>query len=216
MLAELCEGIGADWAEIAPALRLDRRIGPHAYLKPGLGIAGGNLERDLETVLRLARGSDADAGAVLAWLANSRRRRDWALRTLKARVLARNPKALIAILGLAYKEDTHSTKNSPALALIAGLAGHRIKVHDPVVPATAAPGCIGAGSALEAAQGADALVLMTPWPEFRKLEAKDLARVMAGRNVIDPYGLLEPESLEREGFDYATLGRRPAKAGAHA
>ena len=49
-LAELCESIGADWGEIAPALRLDRRIGPHAYLKPGLGIAGGNLERDLVTV----------------------------------------------------------------------------------------------------------------------------------------------------------------------
>ena len=53
-LAEICEAIGADWNEIAPALRLDRRIGPHAYLKPGLGIAGGNLERDLVTVQSLA------------------------------------------------------------------------------------------------------------------------------------------------------------------
>ena len=53
-LAELCEQIGADWSEIVPALRLDRRIGPHAYLTPGLGIAGGNLERDLATVCALA------------------------------------------------------------------------------------------------------------------------------------------------------------------
>src|SRR5262249_26933248 len=54
ILAEVCERIGADWSEIAPALRLDRRIGPYAYLRPGLGIAGGNLERDLATVARLA------------------------------------------------------------------------------------------------------------------------------------------------------------------
>src|SRR6185437_13120933 len=53
-LAELSEEIGADWAEIAPALRLDRRIGLHSYLAPGLGISGGNLERDLATVLRLS------------------------------------------------------------------------------------------------------------------------------------------------------------------
>jgi len=60
MLAELCENIGADWAEIAPALKLDARIGPKSYLTPGLGIAGGNLERDLATVLRLADAHGAD------------------------------------------------------------------------------------------------------------------------------------------------------------
>src|SRR5262249_8956683 len=161
-----CEGIGADWAEIAPALRLDRRIGPHAYLKPGLGIAGGNLERDLETVRTLAGRHGSDAGAVEAWLANSRRRRDWALKTLREGVLAAKPDALVAVLGLAYKEDTHSTKNSPALSLIRGLAGKRVRVHDPVVPASAAPGTIGAASPLEAAEGADALVVMTPWRQF--------------------------------------------------
>ena len=67
MLAELCEGIGADWSEIVPALRLDRRIGPSAYLTPGLGIAGGNLERDLATVRRLAEAHHSDAGVVKAW-----------------------------------------------------------------------------------------------------------------------------------------------------
>src|SRR6202007_1428128 len=70
-LAELCESIGADWAEIVPALRLDRRIGPHSYLSPGLGIAGGNLERDLRTVLDLAADRRADTGIVEAWIANS-------------------------------------------------------------------------------------------------------------------------------------------------
>ena len=74
-LAELCEGIGADWSEIVPALKLDRRIGAYAYLAPGLGIAGGNLERDLATVVRLADGIGSDAGVVKAWVANSRHRK---------------------------------------------------------------------------------------------------------------------------------------------
>ena len=106
-LAELCENIGADWSEIAPALKLDQRIGPHAYLAPGLGIAGGNLERDLATVLALSEKHGADAGIVSAWLANSSHRKDWAWRMLDKLVLSRQPDARIAVLGLAYKENTH-------------------------------------------------------------------------------------------------------------
>src|SRR5262252_8593193 len=102
-LAELCEQIGADWSEIAPALKLDRRIGPHAYLAPGLGIAGGNLERDLATVQRLAECQGTEAGVVAAWLSNSRYRRDWPLRQLQERVLARNDDPVIGVLGVTYK-----------------------------------------------------------------------------------------------------------------
>ncbi|MCX7170350.1 MAG: hypothetical protein NTY41_08685 [Proteobacteria bacterium] len=71
-MAELCEQTGADWSEIVPALKLDRRIGAYSYLSPGLGIAGGNLERDLATVLTLADRHGTDAGIVSAWVANSR------------------------------------------------------------------------------------------------------------------------------------------------
>ena len=70
-LASLCEQLGADWAEIVPTLRLDARIGPHAYLSPGLGLSGGNLERDLATVRRLAAAVGSDAGIVDAWLAKA-------------------------------------------------------------------------------------------------------------------------------------------------
>ena len=86
-LAELCEHIGADWQEIVPALRLDKRIGPHAYISPGLGVAGGNLERDLATVCRLAGEHGTEAGVVQAWLDNSRYRKDWVLRILHSHVL---------------------------------------------------------------------------------------------------------------------------------
>ena len=135
-LAELCEKIGADWSEIVPALKLDKRIGHYSYLAPGLGIAGGNLERDLATVCNFADEYGTDAGVVRSWIANSRHRRDWALRTLQAELLSKAKDPVIAVLGLAYKQDTHSIKNSPSLALLEHLKDCQVRVYDPVVPAT--------------------------------------------------------------------------------
>jgi len=214
VLAELSESIGADWTEIVPALKLDRRIGEHSYLTPGLGLAGGNLERDLRTVLDLAAATGTDVGVVHAWIANSRHRRDWCWRVLRHRVLGelRNPR--IAILGLAYKEDTHSVKISPALALLARLQGIDVRAHDPAVPAAVVPDVVRCADPLACAEDADALVIATPWPEYRELPIADLARVMAGRVVLDPYRLLDPNEASEAGFEYHTLGmppRAPAK-----
>lgn len=216
-LAELSERIGADWSEIAPALKLDKRIGPQAYLAPGLGLAGGNLERDLATVLRLAEETGSEAGLIESFMRNSRHRRDWVLRTLHEQVLAANPKAVIGVLGLAYKENTHSTKNSPSLALIANLKPWRVRIFDPVVPASAAthPDATGCASPLEAAQGVDALVIMTPWAAFRDLKADQLARAMAGHAVIDPYRVLDGKAVTAAGLDYFTLGAPPLRASLH-
>jgi UDPglucose 6-dehydrogenase len=213
-LAELSERIGADWNEIAPALRLDRRIGQHAYLAPGLGLAGGNLERDLATVLRLAGETGAEAGLIRSFVANSRHRRDWVLRTLHSEVLAERPDAVIAVLGLAYKENTDSTRNSASLALIRDLKPWRLRVHDPVVPARAAehPRLVACASPLEAVAQADALAVMTPWSEYRNLNAAELARAMRGRVIVDPYRVLDAAAVAAAGVDYFTLGLPPSRA----
>jgi UDPglucose 6-dehydrogenase len=212
MLAEVSEAIGADWGEIVPALRLDRRIGPHAYLDAGLGIAGGNLERDLRAVLNIAKREGADTGIVQAWLGNSTRRKEWTWRILRDRVLATKPGANITILGLAYKENTRSTKNSPALALLDHLHGCSVTVHDPVVPATVVPWAQGASDPLAAATGADALVVTTPWPQYRDLKPADLAHVMAGRVILDPYRTFDMHACTGAGFVYHTLGMAPLGA----
>ena len=214
-LAELCEKIGADWSEITPALKLDRRIGQHATLSPGLGIAGGNLERDLATVQRLAEAHDTDSGVVRAWVANSAHRKDWAHRVLKGEILDRNPDAKIAVWGLAYKENTHSTKNSPSLALLGQLDAKNVTVFDPVVPAEAGGGPLtGAADAIGAATGADVLLIMTPWREFKEILPATVAEAMNGRTVIDPYGVLDGIAARDAGLDYFTLGRPPLKGGA--
>lgn len=208
-LAEVCEAIGADWSEIVPALKLDRRIGRFAYLAPGLGIAGGNLERDLATVQRIGAAHGTDTTVVAAWKSNSRHRRDWAARTIKRELLGRRPDATIAVWGLAYKENTHSVKNSPSLATIAQIAGARLRLHDPVVPASAAAHAKGEGCAtpLEALSGADALMILTPWPQYRSIAPAEIAKAMAGRLVLDPYRVLDTKGATDAGLDYRTLGR---------
>jgi UDPglucose 6-dehydrogenase len=211
-LAELCEGIGAMWSEIVPALRLDRRIGQHAYLTPGLGFAGGNLERDLATVVRLGREVGSDVSVVASWVANSRHRKQWAVNTIRKTVLNTNPDATVAVWGLAYKENTASVKNSPSLATIAALPDTNLVLHDPAVPVTAANHRLakGVADALEAVSGADALMILTPWPQYRTIDPTAIAARMRGRIVLDPYAVLDATAADRAGLFCHTLGHAPA------
>jgi UDPglucose 6-dehydrogenase len=208
-LAEICENTGADWYEIAPALRLDKRIGPHAYLSPGLGIAGGNLERDLVIVQRLAAENGADAGVVTAWQRNSVYRRDWVLRRLFQLGLLEQPRETqLAVWGLAYKQDTHSIKNSPSLALLRSLSDYDWLAYDPAatIPAADFPRVRVCASALEAVRGAAALVVMTPWKEFAAVPLDQVAAAMSGRHVLDPYGILDGNRCRELALQYARLG----------
>jgi len=207
-LAELCESIGADWSEIVPALKLDKRIGPYSYLAPGLGIAGGNLERDLATICNIADKFGTDAGVVRAWIANSQHRRDWPLRALHGEVLSKLDDPIMAVWGLAYKQDTHSVKNSPSIALLHHIIDYAVRVFDPVVPASAAPNknCYGATSELDACSGADVLLIMTPWPQFSKLSPSKVAKALKGKIVLDPYKVLNSASCQDVGLRYLTLG----------
>jgi UDPglucose 6-dehydrogenase len=208
-LAEICEAIGADWNEIAPALRLDKRIGPHAYLTPGLGIAGGNLERDLVTVQSLASKHGTEAGIVKAWQHDSAHRRDWAIRQLQRAFPHQENPPVLAVWGLAYKADTHSTKNSPSLELIRALPSHSIRAHDPVANIDAAefPHVRICSSPFAAAEGADALLVMTPWSSYGSLPLGELRNRLLGRVIIDPYAVLNEARCRALGFEYHRLGK---------
>jgi UDPglucose 6-dehydrogenase len=204
-LAELCENIGADWSEIIPALKLDKRIGCHAYLSPGLGIAGGNLERDLATVCTLADRYRTDAGVVRAWLRNSSHRKSWTATTLRKALLDKNKDAVVAVWGLSYKENTHSTKNSPSIAAITELKDIRLRVYDPVVKWDPEwhPDVVVASTALDALDGADALIIMAPWEEFKEISLDEILKRIKNGLVLDPYAVLE----RREEIRTFTLGR---------
>jgi UDPglucose 6-dehydrogenase len=211
MLAEICEGLGADWNEIAPALRLDRRIGPHAYLGPGLGIAGGNLERDLATIGELAAELGTDTRLIRAWQQNSAYRKEWALRLLYREGLLADPaSARLAVWGVAYKPDTHSVKNSPSITLLRALRAYQVAVYDPA--ARPDPEDLlrieVCDTALGAIQGADVLVVMTAWQEFATVPIEEVAQSLRGKHLLDPYGILDGARARELGLLYFRLGAR--------
>jgi len=210
-LAEAAALAGADWAEIAPALRLDARIGPHAYLHPGLGIGGGNLPRDLQTLRRLSGAKSPSLALVDAWHHCSQYHREWAIRAYRrllqeARLEPR--KATVAVWGLAYKENTASLKNSPALGFLRKAPAARKTVFDPVARLPKKiPRVHRVDEMMEACRGADVLAILTPWNLFRQADPSKILQVMKRPLVMDPYRVFSPERWKGLGARLATLGR---------
>jgi len=206
-LSDLCEAVGADWAEMVPALRLDRRIGPAAYIKPGLGIAGGNLERDMITLRDLCRAHGVDGSLIDTMLGYNGARYRWVHRKLAAH-LADVPAPVIAVWGLAYKKNTHSTKNSVALRVIADLQGRaEVRAWDPVVRAgdvDVAAKVVGDRD--EALVGADCVLILTDWDDFAAPTAAALA-TMRRRLIIDGVGVVDRARAELGGAVCIAMGR---------
>lgn len=212
-LSELCEVFGADWLEIVPALRLDRRIGPHAYLIPGLGIAGGNIERDLVTARILASKNDVDPSILSALEIHSGQRRLWTVKALQRHVFSRYRNPRLAVWGLSYKPGTKSTKNSPSLALLESFPELPIRIYDP--QASLGNRCYAnvkeVPSALDACEGAHALIIMTAWEEFATVSPSTVRALMSGRVVIDPVAAWDRRTVNEAGCLYCTLGAPPSQ-----
>lgn len=206
-MAEICENIGADWSEIVPALRLDKRIGEFCYINPGLGISGGNLERDLESVVQMSEQHGADGNVIKSWIENSQYRKNWPYRMLKDLVLSEKMDSKIAVLGLSYKENTNSIKNSPAILLIEQLNTCEINVYDPLVKEIPNDSDVShKKTAYEAIHGADVLLVMTPWDEFKELSVSDIAKGLNGNVLIDPYHIYEKKEAVASDLKYVSLG----------
>jgi len=204
-LAEICEKIGADWSEIVPALKLDRRIGQYSYLSAGLGLSGGNLERDLATVNDLAYKYNTDAGIVKAWITNSSQRKTWPIKILEEIFHDKN-ELVIAVLGIAYKENTDSIKNSPALSIIAHLQYAKLRVYDPVVIWNKEwhSNAIICNSPYMAINNANVVMILTQWKEFSEPNFRDVL-LNSKKIIIDPYDLLK--SNKKLNPKIYTLGR---------
>jgi UDPglucose 6-dehydrogenase len=211
VLSDLCGSITADWNEIIPALRLDQRIGPAAYLRPGLGIAGGNLERDLATVRGLCYQHGVDAEYLGALAGSNDRRHRWILEMLREHVFAAESSPTLAVWGLTYKRNTKSVKNSPALKVLRALTGRaEFRAWDPVlgtgevdVPAQLLP------SSDAVLEGADALLILSDWEEFSRCDVKPMRTRMRRPIVIDCVGALEGRRKDLGGILYLSMGRPP-------
>jgi UDPglucose 6-dehydrogenase len=189
-LAELCEAIGADWSDIVPSLRLDKRIGEFAYIETGLGLSGGNIERDLKTISNLSTENEVNSIVVDSFISHSKFRKKWLSRKYKE-LLQDLSEPKIGVLGLSYKENTHSIKNSPSLDFLALLPNTRVKVYDPIVKKLPDNfNVIHCQDVYSVAAGVDILFINTPWQEFSQLDEEKLILAMRTKIIVDPYKML--------------------------
>src|SRR5262245_21449144 len=207
-LSDLCEAVGADWTEMMPALRLDQRIGPAAYIRPGLGIAGGNLERDMVTLRDLGRGHGLDVDFIYTMIVSNDRRARWVERKLVEHVFAVIERPTVAVWGLAYKRGTRSTKNSVAVRVIQELRGRcDVRAWDPVV--TAADVDVPAKVVTdrdEVLAGADCLLVLTDWEQFSEPSAAALA-TMRRRVIVDGVGIVDASRVDCDVVRLVRMGQ---------
>jgi len=212
-MAEVCEKTGADVSDLATALSLDDRIGGR-FLKPGLGFGGGCLPKDIRAFIH--RTEELGVGQATAFLRevdaiNVRRR----LRTVDlVRELAGGDlrDKRVCALGAAFKPNSDDIRDAPALdvARLLGREAQAVQVYDPEAMDNAKrlyPDLTYADSVMEAAAGADVVVLLTEWAQFREIDPVALGAVVRGKKVVDGRHALDPVVWRAAGWDYRALGR---------
>ncbi|WP_431282922.1 UDP-glucose dehydrogenase family protein [Humitalea sp. 24SJ18S-53] len=211
-IADLCENVGADVHDVARGMGLDGRIG-RKFLHPGPGYGGSCFPKDTIALARTAREANAPMTLVEATIAaNEARKLAMAERVLRA--CGPNPAGLtVGVLGLAFKPETDDMRDAPSLTILPRLveAGLSLRVFDPeAMPnaRTMLPEAIHyADNAMGAATGADVLVLLTEWNEFRALAPARLRAAMRGKTVIDLRNAWDPVAMREAGLDYSSIGR---------
>ena len=206
-MAEICENIGADWNEIKPALKLDKRIGQHSYINAQLGLSGGNLERDIASTINIAKSFNLNSELMESFFQISSQRKNWVLDLVNKFVFPKLKNPKIAILGLSYKANTNSIKNAPSLLLLNQLKGQKLIAFDPIINVTdLAPWCEQANSPEEASSNADIIIVLTPWSEILDMNLKPLNTLIKNKFFIDPYNVFDKEKITSLGFNYYSIG----------
>ncbi len=217
-MADLCEKVGADVHDIARGIGLDGRIG-RKFLHPGPGFGGSCFPKDTLALMRIAQDWGAPSRLVEATVAvNDARKSGMAIRVIQAcggSVFGKT----IAVLGLTFKPETDDMRDAPSVPIIERLAeeGAVIRAFDPVGMAQARallPGSVTyCTDAYDAVAGADVLVLVTEWNEFRALSPARLRDAMRGRLIMDLRNVFDPAAFVAAGLEYRGIGRAAPKRG---
>ena len=207
----ICERLGADVEEVARGMGCDKRIGPH-FLQAGVGFGGSCFPKDVKALANMAQTHGMHPQLLNAVMEiNAFQRRQI---TLKARQMlggSLNGRA-VAVLGLAFKENTDDIRESPALTVARSLLnqGAAVKVYDPVAMDNAClevPELIRCANAYSAAEEAEALLVLTPWNEFKQLDMRRIRQSMKRPILIDGRNMYNPDELRLLGFEYRGVGR---------
>ena len=210
-VANLCDRVGADATEVARILKADRRIGPHAFLEPGLGFAGGTLGREIKALQRIGVEVGVRTPIMDAVLAvNATRPR--VVTDRLDEMLGGLAGKQIAMLGLTYKARTSTLRRALSLEIIQQLNERRASVaaFDPLAVVDGVsdlPYFLRRNSPYLAAERSDAVVFMTEWVGIERLSLTRLRRRMAGRLFFDTKNYFDPAKIAAAGFDYVGVGR---------
>ena len=214
-IARLCERLGADVTVVAAGIGADDRIGPR-FLHAGIGFGGSCFPKDVGALTRMAEGAGLHPGLLRAVLEINR--------DAQRRFVARADELLggldgreIAVWGLSFKEGTDDLRDSPAVQVVEMLVerGATVRAHDPAALANAAvrlPGIALFDDLYEAATGADAVALCTPWPEYALVDFSRLKRGMRGDLLLDGRNMLDRQRVESAGLRYEGIGRGNRRA----
>ena len=212
-IANICEAGGADVRQVMKGMGLDSRIGS-AFLQPGLGYGGSCFPKDVDSLIHTAARLGYDF-KLLKSVAEINRERAGLLVEAIRKALGPLDDKIVAVLWLAFKPNTDYMREAKSVEVIGLLraAGAAVRVYDPVATDNARPllpaDVTFCASPYEAADGADAVVLVTEWNEFRFLNLERLRAVLRRPVIFDGRNLWEPERMRRLGFEYHSIGRKP-------
>lgn len=209
-IGDLCERVGVDVREVSKGVGLDHRIGPH-FMQAGLGYGGSCFPKDVAALIRQFQDHNERPRILRAVQRVNESRRRRFLRLVRQYV-PRLKGSAVAVWGLTFKPGTDDLRHAPSLEIVPMIQalGARVHVYDPVVNTKATtffPTVHMANSPIEAAVGAEAVLVLTDWPEFVKVDFRRLKQVMARPVIIDGRGIFSPKRLEKFGFEYRALGR---------
>ncbi len=209
-LSSLCERINADAVDLSLALGLDKRIAPRC-MQPG-SLGGAFTESDMDSLANLASGSGVSLKILTAAREVNREFCGRIMRKINGALESVQGKQ-VGLLGLAFKPNTNSVASSGAIHLARALmeGGAHVKAYDPIAMPDAQQELTGnvryCDSAYSVAEGADALVLGTGWPEFRSLDFDRIKRIIRRPIVVDTKNLLDGPRMKALGFEYLGVGR---------
>jgi UDPglucose 6-dehydrogenase len=214
MVSDLCDAIGADVTQVARGIGMDSRIGPD-FLQAGIGFGGYCFPKDLRAFIYLAEEHGVDFSLLKQVETINERRAELFIKKLRKALWVLHDKT-IGILGLAFKAGTDDTRESPGLRIVDALLreGASLQLHDPkamqllrrVLPEQ--EGRLAyCESPYLAAAGAQALLILTDWPEYKQLDWSKVRCAMELPLVVDGRNLLDPEVMGRQGFEYISIGR---------
>lgn len=210
-VANICDRVGADVTQVAKGIGLDSRIG-NKFLRAGIGWGGSCFPKDVSALVHTADDYGYDAHLLKAAISVNKSQRELALVKLQQELKILKGKT-VGLLGLTFKPDTDDLRDAPALDLIEKLnrLGARVKAYDPIISQTGMrhglSGVLVETDPERLADSCDALVLVTEWQQFRKLDYTKMAKLMNHPVIIDGRNFLEPEVLESAGFRYLGIGR---------